>query len=63
MIAAAIERAGSLDMAAITEALHATDYDGFTGPIAFDVSGELVRGAVSFYNLEDGALKWVRSVR
>ena len=63
VIAAAIERAGSLDMAAITEALRATDYDGFTGPIAFDVSGELVRGAVSFYNLEDGTLKWVRSVR
>ena len=48
---------------AITEALRATDYEGYTGPITFDGAGDLVRGAVSLYNFEDGNLKWLRSVR
>ena len=63
VIVAAIDRAGSLDKSAITEALRATDYEGYTGPITFDGAGELVRGAVSLYNFEDGNLKWLRSVR
>lgn len=63
VIVAAIERAGSLDKSAVTEALRATDYEGYTGPIAFDGAGELVRGAVSLYNIEDGNLKWIWSVR
>lgn len=63
VIVAAVERAGSLDKTAITEALRATEYEGYTGPIAFDGAGELVRGAVSLYNIEDGNLKWIRSVR
>lgn len=62
-VVAAIERAGSSDKAVIADALRAAEYDGYTGPIAFDAAGELVHGAVSLYTLEGGKINWLRSVR
>ncbi len=63
VIVDAIRRAGSLDRAAITAAVAATDYDGLTGHIAFDPKGDLKNGAISVYKVQDGKLNFVSTTR
>ncbi len=63
VIVEAIRRAGSLDRAAITKAVAATDYDGLTGHIVFDPKGDLKNGAISVYKVQDGKLIFVATSR
>lgn len=53
VLANAIEKAGSTDKAKIVEALAATDYDGVTGHIAYDGSGDPIK-SVSVTRIVDG---------
>jgi len=54
IMAAAIESAGSLDSAAIVEALAATDKEGVTGHVTFDANGDPQK-SVSMIQVVDGA--------
>jgi branched-chain amino acid transport system substrate-binding protein len=63
VIVDAIKRAGSLDRAAITTAVAATNYDGLTGHIAFDTKGDLKNGAISVYKVQDGKLNFLSTTR
>jgi branched-chain amino acid transport system substrate-binding protein len=62
-IAKAIERAGKTDRAAVADALKATDFDGLTGKIAFDEKGDIKNGAISIFEVKDGKLSYVSTVR
>jgi branched-chain amino acid transport system substrate-binding protein len=63
VIVDAIRRAGSLDRAAVTAAVAATNYDGLTGHIAFDPKGDLKNGAISVYKVQDGKLNFISTTR
>ncbi|WP_322061598.1 branched-chain amino acid ABC transporter substrate-binding protein [Paraburkholderia sp. J63] len=52
VVGEAIQKAGSLDPAKVTEALHAVDYTGVTGRIAFDSKGDQKYAAVSVYQVK-----------
>ncbi len=59
----AIRRAGSLDRAAVTAAVAATDYDGLTGHIAFDAKGDIRNGAISMFRVQGGKLNYLSTSR
>jgi branched-chain amino acid transport system substrate-binding protein len=63
VIADAIKRAGKADRAAITAAMPATSYTGVTGTIAFDEKGDIKGGAISMFNVKDGKLHYLSTVR
>jgi len=63
VIVDAIRRAASLDRAAITAAVAATNYDGLTGHIAFDPKGDLKNGAITVYKVQDGKLNFISTTR
>ncbi len=63
IIADAIKRAGKPDRAAITAAMPATNYTGLTGQIAFDEKGDIKGGAISMFNVKEGKLEYVSTVR
>jgi len=63
IIVEAIRKAGSLDRAAITAAVAATDYDGLTGHIGFDPKGDLKSGAISMFKVQDGQLTYLSTSR
>jgi branched-chain amino acid transport system substrate-binding protein len=63
VIADAIKRAGKADRAAITAAMPATNYTGVTGTIAFDEKGDIKGGAISMFNVKDGKLNYLSTVR
>jgi branched-chain amino acid transport system substrate-binding protein len=63
VIADAIKRAGSADRAAITAAMPATTYNGLTGTIAFDEKGDIKNGAISMFQVKDGKLVHLKTIR
>jgi branched-chain amino acid transport system substrate-binding protein len=63
VIVDAIRRAGSLDRAAITAAVAATDLDGLTGHIAFDAKGDIKNGAISLFHVQGGQLNYLSTSR
>jgi branched-chain amino acid transport system substrate-binding protein len=63
VIADAIKRAGKADRAAITAAMPATNYAGVTGTIAFDEKGDIKGGAISMFNVKEGKLNYLSTVR
>jgi branched-chain amino acid transport system substrate-binding protein len=63
VIADAVKRAGSADRAAITAAMPATTYNGLTGTIAFDDKGDIKNGAISMFQVKDGKLTHLKTIR
>ncbi len=63
VIADAIKRAGKADRASITAAMPATSYAGLTGTISFDEKGDIKGGAISMFNVKDGKLNYLSTVR
>jgi branched-chain amino acid transport system substrate-binding protein len=63
VIADAIKRAGKADRAAITAAMPATNYSGVTGTISFDDKGDIKGGAISMFNVKEGKLNYLSTVR
>jgi len=63
VIAEAIKKAGKADRASITTALRDTNYDGLTGKVAFDAKGDIKDGAISMFEVKDGKLSYVSTVR
>ncbi|HVG03745.1 MAG TPA: ABC transporter substrate-binding protein, partial [Burkholderiaceae bacterium] len=63
VIVEAMKRAGKAERAAITAALRDTNYDGLTGKVAFDAKGDIKDGAISMFEVKDGKLSYVSTVR
>ena len=63
VIVEAMKKAGKADRASITTALRDTNYDGLTGKIAFDAKGDIKEGAISMFEVKDGKLSYVSTVR
>jgi branched-chain amino acid transport system substrate-binding protein len=63
VIAEAIKRAGSADRAAITGAMPATAHNGLTGTIAFDEKGDIKNGAISMFQVKEGKLAHLKTIR
>ena len=63
VIVEAMKKAGKADRGAITTALRDTNYDGLTGKIAFDAKGDIKDGAISMFEVKDGKLAYVSTVR
>jgi branched-chain amino acid transport system substrate-binding protein len=63
VIAEAIKRAGSADRAAITGAMPATAHNGLTGTIAFDEKGDIRNGAISMFQVKEGKLAHLKTIR
>ncbi|MDQ1362856.1 MAG: branched-chain amino acid transport system substrate-binding protein [Pseudomonadota bacterium] len=57
VIVAAMKRADSFEPAKILAELPKTDYAGVTGQIKFDAKGDILNGAVTLYQVKNGA--WV----
>ncbi len=57
VLAAAMRRADSADPAKVLAALPQTDHQGVTGQIRFDAKGDTTGGAVTLYQVKNGA--WV----
>ena len=55
--------AGKADRASITAAMPATNYPGLTGQIAFDEKGDIKGGAISMFQVVDGKMQYVSTVR
>jgi branched-chain amino acid transport system substrate-binding protein len=63
VIAEAIKRAGKADRAAVTAVMPQTNYAGLTGQIQFDEKGDIKGGAISVFNVKDGKLNYLSTVR
>lgn len=63
VIVEAMKKAGKADRASITTALRDTNYDGLTGKVAFDAKGDIKDGAISMFEVKDGKLAYVSTVR
>jgi branched-chain amino acid transport system substrate-binding protein len=63
VIVEAMKKAGKADRASITTALRDTNYDGLTGKIAFDAKGDIKDGAISMFEVKDGKLAYLSTVR
>lgn len=57
VIVAAMKRADSSDAAKILAEISRTDHAGVTGQIRFDAKGDILNGAVTLYQVKEGA--WV----
>lgn len=63
VIVEAMKKAGKADRASITTALRDTSYDGLTGKVAFDAKGDIKDGAISMFEVKDGKLSYLSTVR
>jgi branched-chain amino acid transport system substrate-binding protein len=63
VIADAIKRAGKADRAAITAAMPATNHPGVTSTVTFDEKGDIKGGAISMFNVKEGKLNYLSTVR
>ena len=63
VIVEAMKKAGKADRASITTALRDTSYDGLTGKVAFDAKGDVKDGAISMFEVKDGKLSYLSTVR
>ncbi len=63
VIAEALKKAGKPDRAAVAAALPGVTLSGVTGEIAFDEKGDIKSGAISVFEVKDGKLEYVTTVR
>lgn len=63
ILAEALKRAGKPERAAVVEALPKVRYAGVTGDIAFDEKGDIQSGAISVFEVKDGQLAYITTVR
>lgn len=63
VIAEAIKKAGKPDRAAVASAIRDTAYTGVTGAIAFDEKGDVKAGAITMFEVKDGKLVYLSTVR
>lgn len=63
VIVEAMKKAGKTDRASITTALRDTNYDGLTGKVVFDAKGDIKDGAISMFEVKDGKLAYLSTVR
>ncbi|MEW6676910.1 MAG: branched-chain amino acid ABC transporter substrate-binding protein [Pseudomonadota bacterium] len=59
----AMKRADSSEPAKVVAALAQTDYQGVTGPLKFDEKGDTVGGAVTMYEVKNGAWTVLETVK
>ncbi len=62
-IAEALKKAGKADRAAVAAALPSVAFDGVSGAIAFDEKGDIKNGAISLYEVKDGKLENIATMR
>ena len=63
VMVAAMVKAGSADPAKYLAALHATNYVGVTGPIAFDSKGDIKNGALTIHSYKGEKMTDIAVVR
>ncbi len=63
VLVAAMIRANSADPAKVLAELPNTDHNGVTGPIRFDHKGDTLGGAVTLYQVKDGAWQVLETVK
>jgi branched-chain amino acid transport system substrate-binding protein len=63
VLVAAMRRADSADPAKVLAALPATDHAGVTGPLRFDGKGDTTGGAVTLYEVKNGAWAVLETVQ
>lgn len=62
VVAAAMQRAGSIEPAKYLPEMGKTQHDGVTAPIAFDAKGDLTGGAITVYRVESGEWKMLKTI-
>lgn len=62
-IAEALKKAGKPDRAAVVAALPSVGFNGVSGAVAFDEKGDIKNGAISIYEVKDGKLEFLSTVR
>ena len=62
VLAAAIERAGSTEHAKLAAAMRASDHAGVTGRVRYDAKGDITGGAVTLYQVNNGAWQVLETV-
>ncbi len=63
VLVAAMKRADSAEPAKIIAALPQTDHQGVTGPLKFDDKGDTLGGAVTMYEVKNGAWSVLETVK
>lgn len=63
VLVAAMTRADSADPAKVLAALPKTDLQGVSGPIKFDAKGDTTGGAITLYEVKDGAWRVLETVK
>ncbi|MEW5769238.1 MAG: branched-chain amino acid ABC transporter substrate-binding protein [Pseudomonadota bacterium] len=63
VLVAAMRRADSAEPAKVIAALRQTDHQGVTGPLKFDAKGDTVGGAVTMYEVRNGAWAVLETVK
>jgi len=63
VLVAAMKRADSADPAKVLAELPKTDLQGVSGPVKFDAKGDTEGGAVTLYEVKDGAWKVLETVK
>ncbi len=63
VLAEAMKKANSTDPKKIVPALAAIQYDGVTGPIAFDNKGDIKGGTLTLYTFKNGARQLVKVIK
>ena len=58
-----MRRADSADPAKVLAELPKTDYAGVTGPLRFDAKGDTAGGAVTLYQVKNGAWSVLETVK
>jgi len=62
-IAEAIRQSGTADPAIIVETLPKIAFRGLTGDISFDEKGDIKNGAITLFEVKDGSLQYVTTIR
>jgi branched-chain amino acid transport system substrate-binding protein len=63
VLVAAMKRADSADPAAVLSALPQTDHQGVSGQLRFDAKGDTQGGAVTLYQVKNGAWSVLETVK
>lgn len=62
VVAAAMQRAGSVESAKYLPELHKTAHDGVTARIAFDEKGDLKGGFITLYRVQGGKWQFLKTI-
>ena len=63
VMAEAMKKANSTDPKKVLAALANIQYDGVTGPIAFDNKGDIKGGTLTLYTFKNGAREQVKVIK